>query len=401
MKKNVLLLFLFFLQGSIIAQSSYNSNGQSGFGGGIGLSTLSVTDNGTMAVFVLTRGAGPLNDFFTLYIDSKTGGFSTTALLNDQADLNRKSISGISGAGRSLINFPSGFSADFAISFSAGSAGLFTLANGADNSLGFVKSLNIPGSNFATSTFSLTKQELGIATADPFTFSFLGSYGNPNDPVIGYNRSNEGYGTGLPANNPGNNTINFSGSLVYPLITTPLTLNSFSGVVKNEIIELRWTTVSEQNLDKFLIQKSTNGLNFYTIGELVAKNLPTGASYITTDNSLHIGNNFYRIIARNNNGDKAFSKVIRIYYGKIDNNLTLFPNPSREFLNINFMSAVRGSYTLDIFTDGGQKLVSQRFEHNGVDKIINLTLPTSMKKGPYRVYISNQYEFYKGTFIVQ
>jgi hypothetical protein len=65
------------------------------------------------------------------------------------------------------------------------------------------------------------------------------------------------------------------------------------------------------------------------------------------------------------------------------------------------MSAVIGAYILDIYNDAGQKLISQKYDHNGVDKVISITLPTSMKKGPYRVYISNQYEFYKGTFIVQ
>jgi hypothetical protein len=56
---------------------------------------------------------------------------------------------------------------------------------------------------------------------------------------------------------------------------------------------------------------------------------------------------------------------------------------------------------LNIYNDAGQMLIQNNIQYNGLDKVISLSLPTNLKKGPYRVYISNTEEFYKGTFIVQ
>lgn len=401
MKKFYLVCIVLVFHFTTYTQSNYSGNGNNGFGDPIGTSTLSATDNGTDVTFVLTRGSGSFNDFMTIYFDSRTGGFGNTSTFNDQADANRRAISGINGGGRSTVNFPSGFLADFAISVNTGFGGLWSLASGGNNSLGFVKSVGTPSSStFSTYTFVLSKTDLGIAAIDPLSFNFLITYGNPNG-VSGYFRSNEGYGNGLPGTNPGVTDVTYTTFLSYPLIVTPLFLNNFTGSIKNESVELKWTTVSESNLEKFIIQKSANGLTFTDLAEITPKNLPNGASYIYTDAPLNSGSNYYRLIAKNSNGDKAYSKIIRILYGRIDNNLTLFPNPTREFLKVNFMSVVRGSYNLEIFNDAGQKLITQKFEHNGIDRIINITLPTNMKKGPYRVNISNQYEFYKGTFIVQ
>ena len=397
MKYFYLFLFTFLLGNVLIAQSTYNGNGATGFGGGIGASTLSVTDDGTTATFTLTRGTGNVNDFFVLYIDSKVGGFNNTSTLNDQNDANRRAISGVDGGNRSVANFASGFDADYALSVNTSFGGFWELAAGGNNSLAFIKSTGVFSSNaFTTYTFTLTKTELGIAAMDPFVFKFTAAL------ISGTAfRSNEGYGAGLPATNPGNGPVTYTSFLVYPLIVTPLNLNTFTGSVRNESVELKWSTLSEANLSKFVLLKSTNGLTFTELAEIAPKNIATGASYSYIDNNLNLGNNYYRLVAKNTAGAEAFSKIIKIIYGKIDNTLTLYPNPTREFLKINFMSAVRGSYSLNIYNDAGQVLIHQDFEHNGVDRTINLTLPTSMKKGPYRVHISNQYEFYKGTFIVQ
>jgi hypothetical protein len=56
---------------------------------------------------------------------------------------------------------------------------------------------------------------------------------------------------------------------------------------------------------------------------------------------------------------------------------------------------------LDMYNDAGQRLHQQTFNHNAIDRTISIDLPKSMKKGPYRIFISNGSEFYIGTFIVQ
>jgi hypothetical protein len=396
MKKIYALLLMFIALNNLTAQNNYSGNTNTGFAGTIGGSNLTITDNGTTITFTLVKGAGAFNDYFVLYIDSKTGGSSNTNGLNDQQDLFRKATSGIDGGSVSRINFPTSpiaFLPDYAITINNASGALFDISN--TTNFGYTNAnLSITGSTY---TFTATKTSLGI-TGSSINFNFIGTY------VSGTAfRSNEGYGNGLPGSNPGNTNVTFTSFLSYPLVVTPLNLNTFTGNIKAETIEVKWNTLSESNLSKFILLKSNNGISFNTIAELNPTNISTGSSYSFVDVNPIKGNNYYRLMARNNSGSSSYSKIVKIVYGQLDNSLAIFPNPAKEgdVLNINLSSTFRGTFALNIYADNGQLLIRKNIEHNGTDKIVNVTLPNNLKKGPYRINISNDYEFFKGTFIVQ
>jgi hypothetical protein len=231
--KKILIAFAMLLTYTAIAQTTISGNGSTGFAGPIGQSSLTISDNGTTINFSLTKGTGGnFNDVMVMYIDSKTGGFTNTGSMNDQFENTRKAISGASGGSvgldavnRSTVNFPSGFTADYAIALDPNSGasaygGLWALANGADNSLVFVSTVNLtPLSNSAaTYTFNCTKANLGITGAT--TFKFVITYLNFSNSF----RSNEGYGAGLPngASNIGAGSgtapsiATFTSSFTYP-----------------------------------------------------------------------------------------------------------------------------------------------------------------------------------------
>ncbi|MCX8092213.1 MAG: hypothetical protein N3I86_14980, partial [Verrucomicrobiae bacterium] len=94
---------------------NYPANGNSSFGGPLGLGSLDFTDNGTTIFGKFNRGPGAHNDTLVIYIDSVPGGLGSTVLLNDAGDDLRKAVSGWNGTDRSRVVFPSGFGADYAI----------------------------------------------------------------------------------------------------------------------------------------------------------------------------------------------------------------------------------------------------------------------------------------------
>jgi hypothetical protein len=387
--------------------AQYNGNGNAGFGGAIGTSNLDITENNGAINFRLTRGTTAFNDVLVIYIDSKVGGYNTTANFTDQGDVFRKAISGINGAGRSLLTFstsPADFLPDYAVAInpmnSGSNAGLYELKENGSHSL--ITNITLTPSNTSNATvynFSFSKGSIDIPGA-VVNFNFVATYGNSNEAGK-FNRSNEGYGAGLPTTNPGATAANFATSMSYPLVVASIPLNAFGGQVLGNSIDIRWFSVTEGNLASYILQKSNNGLNFFDLAQIAPRNLVNGAVYNYEDKKPYNGNNYYRLVSKANNGEVKYSRVIKVVYGNFDNNLTLFPNPTREILKINLTNAIRGNYTIEIFNDAGQKLIAKSIEHTGTDRILNITLPTSMKKGPYRVYISNYYEFYKGTFIVQ
>ena len=97
MKKNYFLWLLCILFGSTLtAQVSYSGNGNTGFGDVIGNSSLSLNDDGT-TISASLSGVGSFNNSLVIYIDSKSGGHSSTSSFNDTGDALRRAISGFDG----------------------------------------------------------------------------------------------------------------------------------------------------------------------------------------------------------------------------------------------------------------------------------------------------------------
>ncbi len=181
--------FLFGFTASAVAfcfstsAATYSGNGNSGFGGPIGLGSLTLTDNGTTISGTVNKGPNGFNDVLVLYIDSTVGGFSDTSGFADGGDGLRKAISGFDGGGnRSLLTFAGGFLPDYAIALGPASdnfGGMWQLANGGANSLNFVTSVNLNptgNNNSPTYTFSFNVSQIGLTPNSGATFSLSGTY---------------------------------------------------------------------------------------------------------------------------------------------------------------------------------------------------------------------------------
>jgi hypothetical protein len=162
--------------------ATYPGNGNSGFGGPIGLGSLTLTDDGTTVSGTVNKGPNGFNDVLVLYIDSVAGGFADTSGFADNGDGLRQAISGFDGANRSLMTFASGFLPDYAIALGPSSdnfGGLWQLANGGANSLPYINSVNLSPTgdpNSATYTFSFNVGDIGITAGSGATFGLFGTY---------------------------------------------------------------------------------------------------------------------------------------------------------------------------------------------------------------------------------
>ena len=121
-----------------------------------------------------------MNDVLVLYIQTGPGGFADTSGLNDQSDSCRQAISGVSASGRSLLTFASGFQPNYAIALApaaAGTGGLWQLANGSNNSLVYLGSVNLaPLNNTGPYTFSFPAALIGMIPGVRSTIQVFGTY---------------------------------------------------------------------------------------------------------------------------------------------------------------------------------------------------------------------------------
>ena len=178
--KNIKLLAISAVLASLAlavqAQSptTFNGNGNTGFGGAVGNGNLVLSDNGTNLTITLNSASALGGNDLVLYIDSIAGGYSSTAGFNDAADGGRSAISGYSGSGQSVLTFASGFSADYAIDIGNTYASLFGLNNGGNNSLNWIAGASQSGSSPYTLVIPLT--DLGLTPGTGQTIELFGTF---------------------------------------------------------------------------------------------------------------------------------------------------------------------------------------------------------------------------------
>ncbi len=160
---------------------NYVGNGDNSFDGAIGNGVLKLADDGTNFNGTLTTG-GLMNDTLVIYIDTgANGGFTTTTNFNDQQDGGRKSISGVEGSLRSTLTFTNGFKPKYAIALGPTNnnfGGIYQLANGNNNSLTYLGSVNLNPLNTAAGpfTFSFPATSIGLTNNTKTTLRILGTY---------------------------------------------------------------------------------------------------------------------------------------------------------------------------------------------------------------------------------
>ena len=116
-------------------------------------------------------------------------------------------------------------------------------------------------------------------------------------------------------------------------ITTPVKLAGFSASRKGNGIELKWTTASEENVEKFQVERSANGKDFVPIGSVAAAgNSSEERRYYFTDDH-PLANNFYRIQSIDRDRKSSLSSVVAFRLGR-PRVLDVFPVPATTTLFI-------------------------------------------------------------------
>lgn len=112
-----------------------------------------------------------------------------------------------------------------------------------------------------------------------------------------------------------------------PCAPLPVSLISFGAKVENGV-KISWTTSSEKSNDYFVLEHSSDGINFEVLTIIKgAKNSNTIQNYIYEDNAPFTGSNYYRLKQVDLDGQSAYSSVslVNVTGG---NEWFVFPNPS-------------------------------------------------------------------------
>lgn len=184
-----------------------------------------------------------------------------------------------------------------------------------------------------TNSVNLTNATL-IATEPPGDVAPIGSY------TIMTAAAGTITGPFATAVIPGGWTITYNAaSVVLNKVgsTLPVNWGEFTALPVNNTVELKWTTLEEQNASHFVVEHSVDGVNYTSIG-IVAANGNTGSvsKYGLTHTSPNLNKlNYYRILQLDVDGKKEYSDIrsVKFSNGKVAAVLAT-PNPVRDRLQL-------------------------------------------------------------------
>jgi hypothetical protein len=187
-----------------------------------------------------------------------------------------------------------------------------------------------------------------------------------------------------------------NGGLLATTTTTsilPVTISSFNVAKRNKAVAVTWTTETEINNSGFEIQKSTNGVDFSTIGFVATKAYNGSSSqklsYAFQDNRLIAGKSFYRLKQIDKDGKKSFSEVQLVEHS-LTNNLTVkaLENPVRNQIVLNVKSMDAKSIQINVSNSIGMMLYTKQINVAAGEN--NCIIPTTqLPKGTLYVQVTD------------
>jgi len=179
----------------------------------------------------------------------------------------------------------------------------------------------------------------------------------------------------------------------YPGSSLPVKFSSFTAALNgSKKVDLKWTTSAEMNVSHFVVERSTDGVNFSDAGVVFAMgNSSTDMHYAFPDNIAGIDQPviYYRLRCVDVDGFTEYSgtRMIRLV-SKPENQITImtYPNPVSNELRITVPSAWQNKKVVyELFTANGQTI--KRLERGNSTQ--TETLNTSqLSKGLYIIRVS-------------
>lgn len=163
---------------------------------------------------------------------------------------------------------------------------------------------------------------------------------------------------------------------------------SFQARLQNDQTALEWVTGNDFQAEEFVVERSTDGRAFKSLGTVKAVKSVGGKSrYMFTDQAPEFGANHYRIRIVKNGSANGYSKIIVIDRSQL-NNITVKPNPVQESFQVSFNQVASGNYRIELVTATGALVQSETIKViTGQNRMFQR--PASVRAGNYFLVITD------------
>jgi len=196
---------------------------------------------------------------------------------------------------------------------------------------------------------------------------------------IAYNSYDDGNNSGWQfVGTPGNCGLNVQ-------------MTGFQAICENRKPLLTWTTSTEVNSDYFVVEVSSDGVNFEEITQVTAaQNSTVVTNYLFRDTMPRSGKQYYRLRQVDLSGEYEYSDTIAASCAVLPP-LEIYPNPTQQNAVLSLNLDEKANVKTEVYSQGGQLLAEESYElPKGVNE---LQLPVNnLPNGMYivRVHVNEQ-----------
>lgn len=166
----------------------------------------------------------------------------------------------------------------------------------------------------------------------------------------------------------------------------PVTLLDFSGNLNGNNVLLNWNTTAEYNSKEFIIEKSTDGINYRYLNSTAAAGYSSSVkSYSYTDNEA-TELNYYRLKMVDFDGNTKLSNTVIIKNQGLQQKITVLTNPFGDEITIRFAKLPKGKIILSL-TDLSGKQIGTSENYQPASSVIKFN--SFNKALPHGIYLLN------------
>ena len=173
-----------------------------------------------------------------------------------------------------------------------------------------------------------------------------------------------------------------------PLSCIPLAVSflDLTAVKENSNVLLTWQVAYEVNTQYYMVERSTDGVNFTAIGSISFKEGPAlGNTYQYTDNNVSApgGSLYYRIRELDTDGKFIYSKIVSVRLGNLSGRLSVYPNPAQSSVTVSFSCTNSGPVSLRLFDMKGSLLWQQQYAASAGQNNVQVDCIRNIPPGTY------------------
>jgi hypothetical protein len=173
-------------------------------------------------------------------------------------------------------------------------------------------------------------------------------------------------------------------------LVVPVQLTHFTGIHTNGINQLTWVAEQESGLRRYEVERSTDGLNYTTIGQVTARNSNSRYNYYFDDRLLSGLPSvvFYRLKIIHADGSYSYSDVVPIrLIPKYD--IAVAGNPFSGSLNIRYTLPQAGPVFFRLTDIQGKLVRNGQFPAPSTSGIYSITGLEAIRPGIYVLQIES------------